>query len=126
MELASNLLLSEEIKKTMGILPRSHSRAEVPQYFGQVEKPLKEISSIFERYLKEQRGSLFDGYYEKHRDSTLLCCRSADGVAVVFCPSDHTGVWAGLIVQGSLGKRTQQTLEGIAKDKGLNLAQAKS
>ena len=92
MELASNLLLSEEIKQTMGILPRNHSGAQVPQ---------------------------FDGYYEKHRDSALLSCRSADGVSVVFCPSDHTGVWAGLIVQGSLGKRTQQTLEGIAKDKGL-------
>ncbi len=119
MELASNLLLSEEIKQTMGILPRNQSRVEAPQYFGQVEKPLKEVSSMFKRYLKEQRGSLFDGYYDKHRDSELLCCRSADGVAVVFCPSDHTGVWAGLIVQGSLGKRTQQMLEGIAKDKGL-------
>ena len=66
MELASNLLLSEEIKQTMGILPRNHSGAQEPQ---------------------------FDGYYEKHRDSTLLSCRSADSVSVVFCRSDHPGVW---------------------------------
>jgi hypothetical protein len=119
MELASNLLLSEEIKQTMGILSRNLSRAEVSQYFGQIRKPLKEVSSMFNRYLEEQRGSLFDGYYEKHRDSDLLSCQSADGVQVVFCPSDHSGVWAGLIVKGSLGQRTQLMLEGIAKDKDL-------
>jgi hypothetical protein len=119
MELASNLVLSEEIQRTMSIVPRKHSRVEASQYYGQAEKPLKEFSSTFRQYLEKQRGSLFDGYCEKHRDSALLSCRSADGVAVVFCPSDHTGVWAGLIVQGSLGKRTQQMLEGIAKDKGL-------
>ena len=38
MELASNLLLSEENKQTMGILPRNQSKVEVPQYFGQVEE----------------------------------------------------------------------------------------
>jgi hypothetical protein len=119
MELATNVLLSEEIKQTMGILRRDQSRVEVPQYFGQVETPLPDVSLMFKRYLEKQRGSLFDGYFEKHSDSQLVCCRSADGVAVVFCPSDHTGVWAGLIIQGSLGKRTQQKLEGIAKDKGL-------
>jgi hypothetical protein len=119
MELASNLLLSEEIKQTMGILRRNLSRTEVSEYFGEIKKPLKEINSYFKRYLEEQRGSLFDGYYEQHKNSELLSCRSAKGVDVVFCPSDHSGVWAGLIVKGSLGERTQLTLEGIAKEKGL-------
>lgn len=119
MELASNLLLSEEIKQTMSILPRRLSGVEVSQYFGQVKKPFKEVSSTFKRHLEVQRGSLFDGYYKKHRDAELLFCQSTSGVAVVFCPSDHSGVWAGLIVKGSLGKRTQQTLECIAKEKGL-------
>jgi hypothetical protein len=119
MELASNLLLSVEIEQTMEILPGNLSKAEVSEYFGQIKQPLKEVSSMFKRYLEEQRSSLFDCYYEKHRNSDLLSCRSADGVEVVFCPSDHSGVWAGLIVKGSLGKRTQRTLEGIAKDKGL-------
>jgi hypothetical protein len=59
---------------------------------------------MFKGYLEEERGSLFDGYYEKHRNSDLLSCRSADGVQVVFCPSDQSGVWAGLIVKGSLGR----------------------
>jgi hypothetical protein len=119
MELASHLLFSEEIKQTMGILPPNLSKAEVSEYFAQIKKPLKEINSMFQRYLEEQRGSLFDGYYEKHRNSELLSCRTAEGVEVVFCPSDHSGVWAGLIVKGSLGERTQLTLERIAKDKGL-------
>ena len=115
MELASNLLLSEENKQTMGILPRNQSKVEVPQYFGQVE----EVSAIFKGYLERHRDSMFDGYLEKHRDGKLVSCRLVDGVAVVFCPSDHTGVWAGRIVKGALGNRTQQMLEGIAKDKGL-------
>jgi len=119
MELASNLLLSEEIKQTMEILPRNLSKAEVSEYLGRIKQSPKEINSMFKRYLEDQRGSLFDGYYEKHRTSELLSCRSAEGVKVVFCPSDHSGVWAGLIVKGSLGERTQLTLEGIAKDKGL-------
>ena len=37
-ELGANLLLSEEIKQTLGILPRIRSKGEVPQYFGQVEE----------------------------------------------------------------------------------------
>ena len=49
----------------------------------------------------------------------LMPCGLANGVAIVFCPSDHTGVWGGIIVKGGLGKRTQKMLEGIAKDKGL-------
>ncbi|HYY26488.1 MAG TPA: hypothetical protein VE860_00995 [Chthoniobacterales bacterium] len=119
MELASDLVLSEEIKDTMGVLPHKESKVDVSKYFGGVEKPPREFSSKFRGYLEQQRGSLFNGYYEKHQGSELFSCRSRDGVTVVFCPSDHTGVWAGLIVQGSVGKRTQQMLEGIAKDKGL-------
>ncbi len=56
MELASNLLLSGEIKQTMGILPHKHSRVEVSQYFGQVEKPLKGVSSMFKEYLEKERS----------------------------------------------------------------------
>jgi hypothetical protein len=119
MELASDLVLSEEVKGTMGVLPHKDSKIEGSKCFERVEKPPREFSSKFREHLEKQRGSLFDGYCEKHRDSELLSCRSRDGVTVVFCPSDHTGVWAGLIVQGSVGKRTQQMLEGIAKDKGL-------
>jgi hypothetical protein len=119
MELATNLLLSEEIKQTMEILPQNRSKAEVSEYLGQIKQLPKEINSMYKRYLEQQRGSLFDGYYETHRTSELLSCRSAQGVEVVFCPSDHSGVWAGLVVKGSLGERTQLTLEGIAKDKGL-------
>ena len=43
MELASHLLLSEEIQQTMAILPPNLSKAEVSEYFGQINKPPKEI-----------------------------------------------------------------------------------
>jgi hypothetical protein len=119
MELASDLVLSEEIKETMGVLPHKSAKVDVSQYFGQLEKPPREFSSTFRGHLEKQHSSLFDGYYKRHGDSELLSCRSRDGVTVLFCPSDHTGVWAGLIVQGSVGKRTQQILENIAKHKGL-------
>jgi hypothetical protein len=119
MELSSDLVLSEEIKVTMGVLPNKKGKIDVSQYFGHVQKPPREFSSTFRGHLEKQHGSLFDGYYQEHRESELLSCRSRDGVTVLFCPSDHTGVWAGLVVQGSVGKRTQQILEDIAKDKGL-------
>jgi hypothetical protein len=97
-----------------------HVYAPVPLCdFAQIKKPMQEINSTCQRYLEEQRELLFDGYFEKHRNSELLSCRTTEGVEVVFCPSDHSGVWAGLIVKGSLGERTQLTLEGIAKAKGL-------
>ena len=119
MELASDFVLSDEIKDTMGVLPHRDWKVDVSKSFRRVEKLPREFSSRFRGHLEKQRGSLFDGYCEKHRDTELLSCRSRDGVTVVFCPSDHTGVWAGLIVQGSVGRRTQQMLECIAKDKGL-------
>ena len=119
MELASSLILSKEIEQTMVILPRNNSRVGVSKCFHRSAKLLGEVSSSFKLYLEEQRRSLFDGYFEMHQKTQLLYCQSGDGVAVVFCPSDHTGVWAGLIVKGSLGKRTQIMLEGIAKDRGL-------
>jgi hypothetical protein len=119
MELASDLLFSEEIKQTMRILPRNLSQPEVSEYFAQIKKPMQQINSTFQRYLEEQRELLSDGYFGKHPNSELLSCRTTGGVEVVFCPSDHSGVWAGFIVKGSLGERTQLTLEGIAKAKGL-------
>jgi hypothetical protein len=115
MELASNFLLANEIKQTMEILPGNLSKAEMSKSLGPIKQPPKEFNSMLKRYLEEQRGSLFDGYYENHRTSELLSCRSAEGVEVLFCPSDHSGVWAGLIVKGSLGEQTQQTLEAFPK-----------
>ena len=107
MEFQSSLILSSEIKQTMRLMPCKESRVEVSRHFGQVREPLNE------------RSSLFGEYVEKHRNSELLACGLANGVAIVFCQSDHTGVWGGMTVKGGLGKRTQKMLEGIAKDKGL-------
>jgi hypothetical protein len=105
MEFQSNLILSDEIKRTLGKVPSD--RFKIPERFGEHRKPLNE------------RRALFEGYVERHRNSDLLCCCSSDGIQMIFCPSDHTGVWAGLIVKGSLGKRTQGMLEELAKEKGL-------
>jgi hypothetical protein len=107
MEFQSNFILSDEIKQTMGKVPLDQSRLKVSGRFEERRKPLHD------------QGSLLEGYVAKHRNCELLSCRAADGLEVVFCPSDHRGVWAGLIVKGSLGKRTQGMLEGLAKKKGL-------
>ena len=59
MELGSNVLVSEEIKQTMGILPRNQARREVSQYFGQVGKPLK--------------STLNPGYIDGVKNAAYLC-----------------------------------------------------
>ena len=107
MEFQSSLVLSDEIKQSMEKMSRTQTRFDVSRSSGKIRKPLSE------------RHSAFWGYVQKHQDSQLFACRSGAGIAMVFCPADHTGIWAGMIVKGSLGKRTQGILERIAKDKGL-------
>jgi hypothetical protein len=107
MEFQSYFILSGEIRRTMRIMPRNQSRVGILRQPGQVKKPQHEGSSKF------------GGYVERHKDFDLITCQSSDGIALVFCPSDHTGVWTGQIVKGVLGRRTQTILERIAKDKRL-------
>jgi hypothetical protein len=107
MEFQSLFVLSDEIRQTMRIMPRNQSRVEVSRLSGQTRKP------------QHERSSKLGGYFERHKDFDLVSCQSSDGIALVFCPSDHTGVWTGQVVKGVLGKRTQTILENIAKDKRL-------
>ena len=107
MEFQSFFILSDEIRQTMKMMPRNRSRVEVSRLSGQVRKP------------QDEGNSKLGGYVERHKDFDLVTCQSSDGIALVFCPSDHTGVWTGQIVKGELGKRTQTILKNIAKDKCL-------
>src|ERR1700761_6109909 len=45
----------------------------------------------------------FEEYIEEHKNSKLLFCWYAKGVAIVFSPGDHHGVWA-LEREGIRGK----------------------
>jgi hypothetical protein len=107
MEFQSYLILSDEIRRTMRVMPRDQSEVELSRQPVQVRKP------------QPERSSRLGGYFERHKDFDLVTCQSADGIALVFCPSDHTGVWTGQVVKGVLGARTQTILEKIAKDKCL-------
>ena len=50
------------------------------------------------------------------------CSPGVKGGAALFCPSDHTGIWAmqreGLRAKGKVGKPVQDILEGLAKETG--------
>ncbi len=105
MEFQADFILSEEIKETMKIMPGDRTR--VSPYLNRSRKPMQE--------LRFRLGS----YFERHKHSDLVGCWSSDGIELVFCPSDHTGVWTGRIIKGVLGKRTQAILETIAKEKHL-------
>ena len=65
----------------------------------------------------------FEEYIEAHKNSKLLFCWYAKGVAIVFSPGDHHGVWAmqreGIKGKGILPEYALEIVERIAKEKGL-------
>ncbi len=65
----------------------------------------------------------FEEYIEEHKSSKLLFCWYAQGVAIVFSPSDHHGVWAmqreGINGKGVLPQYALEIVERIAKEKAL-------
>jgi len=105
---------SDKIKKTMRVLLYDEAKAGVSrvisQGFGESEVPLTDWDLWFVEYV------------EKHRDSRLLFCWFAKGGAALFCPTDHTGIWAmqreGLRAKGKVGGPAQAILEGLAKETG--------
>jgi hypothetical protein len=105
---------SEKIKKTMRVLLYDEAKAGVSrvisQGFGESEVPLTDWDLWFVEYV------------EKHRDSRLLFCWFAKGGAALFCPTDHTGIWAmqreGLRAKGKVGGPAQAILECLAKETG--------
>jgi hypothetical protein len=104
----------EKIKKTMRVLPYDEAKAGVlrviSEGFGEKEEQLTDWDLSFGEYVEE------------HRDSRLIFCWFAKGGAALFCPSDHTGIWAmqreGLRAKGKVGKPVQDILEGLAKETG--------
>ena len=65
----------------------------------------------------------FEEYVEEHKNSKLLFCWYAQGVGIVFSPSDHHGIWAiqreGIKAKGKLPQYALEVVERIAKEKGL-------
>jgi hypothetical protein len=67
--------------------------------------------------------SSFAKYIGERKDSKLLFCWYAQGVAIVFSPSDQHGVWAlqreGITGKGGLPEYALEIVERIAKEKAL-------
>ena len=65
----------------------------------------------------------FEEYLEEHKNSKLLFCWGSPTVGIVFCPSDHNGIWAmrreEIKAKGTLPKYVLEVVEQIAKEKGL-------
>jgi hypothetical protein len=105
---------SKRVRETMRILPYEEALSGVSRV---IEKPLEETGGLIEWDLS------FSEYIREHRTSTLLFCWCAKGLAVVFSPSDHHGIWVmareNVSGKGKLPEFALDALEGIAKEKGL-------
>ncbi len=98
----------------MRILPYEEAKSGVSRV---IEKPLEGKGGLSSWDLS------FAEYIEEHRNSKLLFCWCARGLAVVFSPSDHHGIWAmereNISGKGKLPKFALDVIEEIAKEKGL-------
>jgi hypothetical protein len=105
---------SKRVRETMRIVPYEEAVSGVSRF---IEKPLEETGAL-------NRWDLsFAEYIREHQNSTLLFCWYAKGLAVVFSPSDHHGIWVmereNVSGKGKLPEFALNSLEEIAKEKGL-------
>jgi hypothetical protein len=114
MAITRDLMDSTRIHRTMRIFPYEEAK-------GATKRFLEE--SMLESEVLTDWDSSFAKYIEEHKDSKLLFCWYAQGVAIVFSPSDHHGVWAlhreGISGKGVLPEYALEIVERIAKEKGL-------
>ena len=114
MSLTPNLEDSERISRTMRVLSYQEAKEGVSRY---LEESSNERADLTDWDLS------FAEYIEEHKNSKLLFCRYARGVAVVFSPADHHGMWA-MQREGNRGKGVVPEhlltfFEDLAKRKGL-------
>ena len=114
MEFTPQSIDSKRVRETMRVLSYEEAKAGVSRV---IEKPLQEKGALIDWDLS------FSEYIEEHKNSKLLFCWYAQGVAIVFSPGDHHGVWAmqreGIKGKGILPEYALMTVEGIAKEKAL-------
>src|SRR5258708_14281363 len=114
MSITRDLMDTTRIQRTMRVLPYEEAKAATTRF---IEGSLEKSDELTGWDLS------FEEYIEEHKSSKLLFCWYAQGVAIVFSPSDHHGVWAmqreGVKGKGVLPEYSLEIVERIAKEKTL-------
>jgi hypothetical protein len=114
MAITRDLIDMTLIRRTMKVYPYEEAKSEANRF---IEGSPEESEVLTDWDLS------FEEYIEEHKNSKLLFCRLARGVAIVFSPRDHHGVWAmqreGIKGKGILPEYAQEIVERIAKEKAL-------
>jgi len=114
MAITHDLMDTTLIRRTMRVYPYEEAKTAATRFIeGSAEK--SEVLTGWDLSLEE--------YIEEHKNSKLLFCWYAKGVAIVFSPGDHHGVWAmereGTRGKGILPEYALEIVERIAKEKTL-------
>ena len=114
MAITRDLMDITRIQRTMRVFPYEEAEAANKRFLEE---------SMTESEVLTDWDSSFAKYIDEHKDSKLLFCWYAQGVAIVFSPSDHHGVWAlhreGIAGKGVLPEYALEIVERIAKEKAL-------
>jgi hypothetical protein len=114
MAITRDLLDITRIRRTMRAFPYEEAKAASKRF---LEESMSETDVLTDW------DSSFAQYIEERKNSKLLFCWYAQGVAIVFSPADHHGVWAlqreGIAGKGVLPEYALEIVERIAKEKAL-------
>ena len=106
------------MERTMRVIEYEDDKPKIKRF---LEEPLEHPEA--EPAVPTDWDSSFAKYIEEHKNSKVLFCWYAQGVAIVFSPSDHHGVWAlqreGITGKGVLPEYALEVVERIAKEKAL-------
>ena len=114
MAITRDLMDTTLIRRTMRVYPYEEAKTAAIRFIeGSAEK--SEVLTGWDLSFEE--------YIEEHKNSKLVFCWYAQGVAIVFSPGDHHGVWAmereGIRGKGVLPEYALEIVERIAKEKAL-------
>ena len=114
MAITHDLMDTTLIRRTMRVYPYEEAKTAATRFIeGSAEKA--ELLTSWDLSFEE--------YIEEHKNSKLPFCLYAHGVAIVFSPGDHHGVWAmereGIKGKGMLPEYARKIVERIAKEKAL-------
>src|SRR5271165_3918817 len=114
MAMTRDLMDITRIQRTMRVFPYEEAKAATKRFLEE---------SMLESEVLTDWDSSFAKYIEEHKNSKVLFCWYAQGVAIVFSPSDHHGVWAlhreGINGKGVLPEYALEIVERIAKEKAI-------
>jgi hypothetical protein len=114
MAITHDLMDTTLIRRTMRVYPYEEAKTAATRFIEGSPEQLEVLTGW---------DLSFEEYIEEHKNSKLLFCWYAHGVAIVFSPGDHHGVWAmereGIRGKGMLPEYALEIVERIAKEKAL-------